>query len=53
MAIQKTDFTIHGSKCIVLGLGEQDLQWPKHYKDLGAKVRVGISGRRMHLHARQ
>jgi dipicolinate synthase subunit A len=42
LAIQQTDFTIHGSKCVVLGLGRVGLSMAKALKGLGANVEVGV-----------
>lgn len=41
MAIQHTDFTIHGSKTVVLGLGRVGMTVARTFAALGAKVRVG------------
>ena len=41
VAIQNTDFTIHGSTCIVLGLGRCGLSMARALHALGAKVKVG------------
>ncbi|WP_268087504.1 NAD(P)-dependent oxidoreductase, partial [Enterobacter sp. JH609] len=41
MAIQNTDFTIHGSQVIVLGLGRTGLSLARTLHALGARVRVG------------
>lgn len=41
MAIQHTDFTIHGSKVMVLGLGRVGMSVARVFSALGAKVRVG------------
>lgn len=41
MAIQHTDFTIHGSKVMVLGLGRVGMSVARAFSALGAKVRVG------------
>lgn len=41
MAIQNTDFTIHGSQVIVLGLGRTGLSLARALHALGARVRVG------------
>ena len=41
MAIQNTDITIHGSTCIVLGLGRVGMSMARALHSLGAKVRVG------------
>ncbi|MDO7905778.1 dipicolinate synthase subunit DpsA [Paenibacillus sp. JX-17] len=42
MAIQNTDFTIHGSKCIVLGMGRTGFTMARTLQGLGADVRVGV-----------
>jgi len=42
MAIQNTDFTIHGSRTLVLGLGRTGLTMARTLKGLGAGVAVGI-----------
>ncbi|MGG4043416.1 MULTISPECIES: dipicolinate synthase subunit DpsA [Paenibacillus] len=42
MAIQNTPFTIHGSDCIVLGLGRTGFTMAKSLQGLGAKVRAGV-----------
>mgnify|MGYP001260575677 CR=1 FL=1 len=41
MAIQHTDFTIHGSNVIVLGLGRVGMSVARAFASLGAKVKVG------------
>ncbi|AIE59703.1 dipicolinic acid synthetase subunit A [Bacillus methanolicus] len=41
MAIQHTDFTIHGSKVAVLGLGRVGMSVARTFHVLGAKVKVG------------
>lgn len=41
MAIQHTDFTIHGSNVAVLGLGRTGMSVARAFHALGAKVRVG------------
>jgi dipicolinate synthase subunit A len=41
MAIQHTDFTIHGSNIIVLGLGRVGMSVARTFASLGAKVKVG------------
>lgn len=41
MAIQHTDFTIHGSKIIVLGLGRVGMSIARAFHALGGKVKVG------------
>lgn len=42
MAIQNTDITIHGSNCMVLGLGRTGFTLARTLKGLGANVKVGI-----------
>ncbi|WP_080846397.1 dipicolinic acid synthetase subunit A [Cytobacillus gottheilii] len=41
MAIQHTDFTIHGSEITVLGLGRTGMSTARTFQALGAKVKVG------------
>ncbi|WP_042348850.1 dipicolinic acid synthetase subunit A [Bacillus massiliigorillae] len=41
MAIQHTDFTIHGSNVAVLGLGRTGMSVARTFQALGAKVKVG------------
>jgi dipicolinate synthase subunit A len=41
MAIQHTDFTIHGSSVAVLGLGRVGMSVARTFQALGAKVKVG------------
>jgi dipicolinate synthase subunit A len=41
MAIQHTDFTIHGSQVAVLGLGRVGMSTARGFQALGAKVKVG------------
>jgi dipicolinate synthase subunit A len=41
MAIQNTDFTLHGSRCVVLGLGRVGMTLARVLHQLGAKVSVG------------
>jgi dipicolinate synthase subunit A len=41
MTIQHTDFTIHGSKVAVLGLGRVGMSVARTFAALGAKVKVG------------
>ncbi|HJV46688.1 MAG TPA: dipicolinate synthase subunit DpsA [Bacillota bacterium] len=41
MAIQNTDITIHGSTCIVLGLGRTGMTMARALHALGAHVRIG------------
>lgn len=42
LAIQNTDFTIHGSVSIVLGLGRCGLSLARTLHAIGAKVKVGV-----------
>ncbi|SFF71090.1 dipicolinate synthase subunit A [Halobacillus alkaliphilus] len=42
LVIQHTDFTIHGSKVIVLGLGRVGMGLARTFDHLGAKVSVGV-----------
>lgn len=42
IAIKETDITIHGSECIVLGIGRTGFTLAKTLQGLGANVRVGI-----------
>lgn len=42
MAIQNTDITIHGSECMVLGLGRTGMTLARVLKGLGARVRTGV-----------
>lgn len=48
MAIQNTDITIHGSTCVVLGLGRVGMTMARVLDSLGSKVRVGVR-RQEHL----
>ncbi|MGN1400395.1 MAG: dipicolinic acid synthetase subunit A [Bacillus sp. (in: firmicutes)] len=41
MVIQHTDFTIHGSNVVVLGLGRVGMSVARTFKALGANVQVG------------
>jgi dipicolinate synthase subunit A len=41
MAIQHTDFTIHGSNITVLGLGRVGMSVARTFHALGAKIKVG------------
>jgi dipicolinate synthase subunit A len=41
MAIQHTDFTIHGSNVVVLGLGRVGMSVARVFHHLGSKVKVG------------
>ncbi|MFD1774433.1 dipicolinate synthase subunit DpsA [Paenibacillus rhizophilus] len=42
MAIQNTDFTIHGSKAMVLGMGRTGFTMAKSLQGLGANVTMGV-----------
>lgn len=42
MAIQNTDITIHGSSCMVLGIGRTGFTLARSLQGLGAKVMVGV-----------
>jgi dipicolinate synthase subunit A len=42
MAIQNTDITIHGSHCMVLGLGRTGFTLARTLQALGARVKVGV-----------
>lgn len=42
MAIQNTDITIHGSECMVLGMGRTGMTLVRTLKALGANVKVGV-----------
>lgn len=42
MAIQHTDFTIHGSNSMVLGLGRTGLTVARTLQGLGARVKTGV-----------
>jgi dipicolinate synthase subunit A len=42
MAIQNTDITIHGSNCMVLGLGRTGFTMARTLQAIGAKVKVGV-----------
>jgi dipicolinate synthase subunit A len=50
MAIQNTDITIHGSTCMVLGLGRTGMTLARTLQGLGARVKAGV--RREDLFAR-
>lgn len=50
MAIQNTDFTIHSSKSMVLGLGRTGFTMARSLQGLGATVKVGV--RRQEHYAR-
>ncbi|MFD2333256.1 dipicolinate synthase subunit DpsA [Cohnella sp. GCM10020058] len=42
MAIQHTDITIHGSRCMVLGLGRTGMTMARSLQGLGAVVMAGV-----------
>lgn len=42
LAIQNTDFTIHGSDVVVLGFGRTGITVARDFKVLGASVKVGV-----------
>ncbi|MGM0827231.1 MAG: dipicolinic acid synthetase subunit A [Bacillota bacterium] len=42
MAIQHTDFTIHGSTIVILGLGRVGMSVARTFHHLGGKVKVGV-----------
>lgn len=42
MAIQHTDITVHGSRCLVLGMGRTGLTLARMLAALGAEVRMGV-----------
>lgn len=42
MAIQNTDITIHGSTCVVLGLGRTGFTLARNLQALGASVKAGV-----------
>ncbi|WP_379147725.1 dipicolinate synthase subunit DpsA [Paenibacillus sp. sgz500992] len=50
MAIQNTDFTIHGSSSMVLGMGRTGFTMAKVLQGLGARVKIGV--RRQEHYAR-
>ncbi|RUS48222.1 dipicolinate synthase subunit DpsA [Cohnella sp. AR92] len=50
MAIQHTDITIHGSTCMVLGLGRTGLTMARTLQAMGARVKAGV--RRAESYAR-
>ncbi|MFH5183223.1 dipicolinate synthase subunit DpsA [Paenibacillus sp. TAB 01] len=43
MAVQNTDFTIHGSQSMVLGFGRTGITVARSLQGLGAKVKVGVN----------
>ncbi|WAA13899.1 dipicolinic acid synthetase subunit A [Fervidibacillus halotolerans] len=45
MAIQHTDFTIHGSQTVILGFGRVGMTVARVFHTLGAKVKVGARKR--------
>lgn len=42
LTIQNTDFTIHGSNVVILGLGRCGLSLARVFQAIGAKVKVGV-----------
>jgi dipicolinate synthase subunit A len=42
LAIQNTDITIHGSQCMVLGIGRTGFTMARTLAGLGARVKVGV-----------
>lgn len=42
MAVQNTDFTIHGSRSMVLGMGRTGLTMARSLQGLGARVKMGV-----------
>jgi dipicolinate synthase subunit A len=42
LAIENTDITIHGSVCMVLGLGRTGLTMARTLQGLGAKIKAGV-----------
>lgn len=42
MAIQSSNITIHGSRCVVLGLGRVGLTLARTFHAIGARVKVGV-----------
>jgi len=42
MAIQNTDITIHGSVCMILGLGRTGLTLARTLQGLGARIKAGV-----------
>ncbi|NMO96212.1 dipicolinate synthase subunit DpsA [Paenibacillus lemnae] len=42
MAIQNTDFTIHGSTCMVLGMGRTGFTMARSLQGLGAHIKMGV-----------
>ncbi|OGX61737.1 MAG: dipicolinic acid synthetase subunit A [Paenibacillus sp. RIFOXYA1_FULL_44_5] len=42
MAIQNTDITIHGSNCMVLGMGRTGLTMARTLQGIGANVLIGV-----------
>jgi dipicolinate synthase subunit A len=43
MAIQNTDITIHGSRCMVLGFGRTGITLARTLQGLGAHVKMGVN----------
>ncbi|MBW5444519.1 dipicolinate synthase subunit DpsA [Cohnella sp. CFH 77786] len=42
MAIQNTDITIHGSNCMVLGLGRSGMTLARTLQGMGARIKAGV-----------
>ena len=53
MAIQHTDFTIHGSNVVVLGFGRIGMSVARTFHLLGSKVKVGARSRNILLELRK
>ncbi|PRZ11861.1 dipicolinate synthase subunit A [Laceyella sediminis] len=51
MAIQNTDITLHGSICLVLGMGRCGLSLARVLHAIGADVRVGVRSSAHHARA--
>lgn len=53
MAIQNTDITIHGSVCMVLGLGRTGMTLARTLQGLGAKIKAGVRREEMFARAEE
>ncbi|WP_310550367.1 dipicolinate synthase subunit DpsA [Paenibacillus glufosinatiresistens] len=53
MVIQNTDFTIHGSAAVVLGMGRTGFTMARSLQGLGARVRVGVRRREHYARAEE
>lgn len=53
MAIQNTDFTIHGSTSMVLGMGRTGFTMARVLQGLGATVRVGVRKQEQYARAEE